>query len=47
VPTDFLWQRNPFQLSGNGKGTIEGAGIDYLLPYWMAKLFLPGADGFR
>ncbi len=57
VPTDFLWQRSPFQLSGNGKGVIEGAGIDYLLPYWWDRLiacpgqatslFLPGADGFR
>ncbi len=38
-PTDFLWQRNPFQLSGGGSGTIEGAGIDYILPYWMARYY--------
>ena len=25
-PTDFLWQRDPFQLTGGGIGTIEGAG---------------------
>ena len=37
-PTDFLWQRNPFQLSG-GTGAIEGAGIDYILPYWMARYY--------
>lgn len=37
VPTDFLWQRSPFQLWGGLYGTIEGAGIDYLLPYWMAR----------
>ena len=39
VPTDFLWQRNPFQLSGGGDGFIESAGIDYLLPYWMARYY--------
>lgn len=37
VRTDFLWQRSPFLLYGGGAGTIEGAGIDYLLPYWMAR----------
>ncbi|MEO7141995.1 MAG: hypothetical protein ABI165_00665 [Bryobacteraceae bacterium] len=39
VPTDFLWQRDPFQLSGAGSGLIESAGIDYLLPYWMARYY--------
>jgi hypothetical protein len=39
VPTDFLWQRDPFQLAGGGSGTIEGAGIDYILPYWMARYY--------
>jgi hypothetical protein len=39
VPTDFLWQRSPFQLSGGGDGTIETAGIDYILPYWMARYY--------
>jgi uncharacterized protein (TIGR03437 family) len=37
--TDFLWQRDPFQLTGGGEGTIEGAGIDYILPYWMGRYF--------
>jgi len=43
--TDFLWQRSPFQLTGGGTGLIEGAGIDYILPYWMARYYgvLPGA----
>ncbi len=41
VPTDFLWQRSPYQSWGGGEGTIEGAGIDYLLPYWMGRNF-PG-----
>jgi len=37
VRTDFLWQRSPFLLYGGGEGRIEGAGIDYILPYWMAR----------
>lgn len=39
VRTDFLWQRSPFLLYGGGAGTIEGAGIDYILPYWMARYY--------
>jgi hypothetical protein len=39
VPTDFVWQRNPFDTVGGGAGTIEGAGIDYILPYWMARYY--------
>ena len=39
VRTDFLWQRSPFLLYGGGSGTIETAGIDYLLPYWMARYY--------
>ena len=43
VPTDFLWQRSPFQLVGGGSGVIESAGIDYILPYWMARYYqVPG-----
>jgi uncharacterized protein (TIGR03437 family) len=38
-PTDFLWQRSPFQLAGGGAGIIESAGIDYILPYWMARYY--------
>lgn len=38
-PADFLWQRDPFQLSGGGTGLIESAGVDYILPYWMARYF--------
>jgi len=37
--TDFLWQRDPFQLAGGGAGFIEGAGVDYILPYWMARFY--------
>jgi uncharacterized protein (TIGR03437 family) len=37
--TDFLWQRDPFQLTGGGSGTIEGSGIDYILPYWMGRYY--------
>ena len=39
VRTDFLWQRSPFLLFGGGKGRIEGAGIDYTLPYWMGRFY--------
>ncbi len=39
VRTDFLWQRSPFLLYGGGAGTIEGPGIDYILPYWMARYY--------
>ena len=38
-PTDFVWQRDPFNLMGGGFGTVEGAGIDYILPYWMARYY--------
>ena len=37
--TDFLWQRDPFALSGGGQGNIESAGIDYILPYWMGRYY--------
>jgi hypothetical protein len=39
VATDFLWQRSPFQLSGGGSGRVENPGIDYILPYWMARYY--------
>jgi len=38
-PDDFLWQESPFQLAGGGSGIIETAGIDYILPYWMARYY--------
>ncbi|HYL77711.1 MAG TPA: hypothetical protein VEU96_26085 [Bryobacteraceae bacterium] len=37
--TDFIWQRDPFQLAGGGAGFVETAGIDYILPYWMARFY--------
>jgi hypothetical protein len=30
---------DPFQLSGGGDGIIETAGVDYILPYWMARYY--------
>jgi hypothetical protein len=39
IRTDFLWQRSPFLLVGGGGGNIESAGIDYILPYWMARVY--------
>src|ERR1700683_1010559 len=38
-PTDFLWQRDPFQLTGGGSSTVESLGIDYILPYWMGRYY--------
>lgn len=37
IRTDYLWQRSPFLLFGGGAGTIKGSGIDFILPYWMAR----------
>ena len=45
VPTDFLWQRNPFQLAGGGSGRVESPGIDYILPYWMGRYYSVIARG--
>jgi len=39
TPADFLWQVDPFQLSGGGSGVVETSGIDYILPYWMARYY--------
>jgi uncharacterized protein (TIGR03437 family) len=36
-PATFLWEVDPFQLKGGGSGLIENAGVDYILPYWMAR----------
>jgi hypothetical protein len=35
--TDFLWQRAPFRLHQPGDERIEHSGLDYILPYWMAR----------
>jgi hypothetical protein len=37
--TDFLWQRSPFLLTGGKDGTTASAGIDFILPYWMARYY--------
>lgn len=39
ICTDFLWQRSPFLLWGGGDARIEGAGVDYILPYWMGRFY--------
>jgi uncharacterized protein (TIGR03437 family) len=36
---EFLWQIDPFQLAGGGDRTVEGSGIDYILPYWMGRYY--------
>jgi uncharacterized protein (TIGR03437 family) len=38
-PDEFLWEESPFQSTGGGAGLIEIAGIDYILPYWMARYY--------
>ena len=38
-PAGFIWQVSPYQLTAGGSGIIEGAGIDYILPYWMARYY--------
>ncbi len=38
-PDEYLWEESPFQLSGGGSGIIETAGVDYILPYWMARYY--------
>jgi uncharacterized protein (TIGR03437 family) len=42
---EFLWQVNPFQLTGGDDGTVESSGIDYILPYWMGRYYGVIADG--
>ena len=39
VSSSFVWEISPFQLSGGGDGFIEETGIDYILPYWMARAY--------
>lgn len=39
ITTDYLWQRSPFQLFNQSYGYIEGAGLDFILPYWMARYY--------
>jgi uncharacterized protein (TIGR03437 family) len=38
-PDEYLWEETPFQLAGGGSGIIETAGVDYILPYWMARYY--------
>jgi len=37
--TDFLFQRNPFQIEqcGSDDLTLVNAGVDYLIAYWLAS----------
>ena len=39
TPATFLWEVSPFQLTGGGSGLIESSGVDYILPYWMARYY--------
>lgn len=48
-PATFLWEVDPFQLKGGGSGVIENSGVDYLLPYWMARYYgvIAGGSGIQ
>ena len=48
-PATFLWEVDPFQLRGGGSGIIENAGVDYILPYWMARYYgvINGGSGIQ
>jgi uncharacterized protein (TIGR03437 family) len=48
-PATFLWEVNPFQLKGGGSGVIESSGLDYILPYWMARYYgvISGPSGVQ
>ncbi|MCK5799228.1 MAG: hypothetical protein KAI47_18680 [Deltaproteobacteria bacterium] len=35
--SDFNWQRDPFTMGDSGVPSMVYPGIDYLLPYWMAR----------
>ena len=37
--TDFLWQRNPFELDGTGSPYEQPPGVDMVLPYWMGRFY--------
>ena len=39
TPATFLWEVSPFQLTGGGSGLVESSGVDYILPYWMARYY--------
>ena len=38
-PTNFLGKSARSNLDDGGSGLIEGGGIDYILPYWMARYY--------
>src|ERR1017187_7773713 len=48
-PATFLWEVDPYQLTGGGSGIIENAGVDYILPYWMARYYgaINGGSGIQ
>lgn len=45
-PSDFMWQRSPFQLKEAGNTLLAYPGIDVFLPYWAARQcgLVPGED---
>src|SRR5581483_4437344 len=37
--SDFIWQRNPFDLDGNGDPHHQAPGVDIVLPYWLGRYY--------
>ena len=37
VPTEFLWQKEPFRLDGGMRPEHQPPGIDMALPYWFGR----------
>jgi|GEM_PF-2669182 len=36
---DFMWQRNPFELVSGGDTKKIFSGVDYMMVYWMGRLY--------
>jgi hypothetical protein len=36
-PSDFMWQRSPFQLNGGSGGSIESPAVDTIFAYWLGR----------
>jgi hypothetical protein len=43
-PEYFAWQKHPFYLTYDGNPKTVWPGVDYLLPYWMARVHAFLAD---
>jgi hypothetical protein len=37
--SDFMWQRDPFNLVGGGSPTHQNPGVDLVQPYWLGRSY--------